>query len=29
VGANPNLWANDMKLFHGLLYSKTKGLVRG
>ncbi len=27
VGANPNLWANDWKPFHGLLYSKTKGLA--
>jgi oxidoreductase len=24
-GANKNLWANDWKLFHGLLYSRTKG----
>jgi oxidoreductase len=28
AGANANLWASDLKLFHGLLYSKTKGLVR-
>jgi oxidoreductase len=26
-GANANLWASDWKLFHGLLYAKTKGLA--
>jgi oxidoreductase len=25
MGANANLWANDWKPFHGLLYAKTKG----
>ena len=24
-GANANIWANDMKLFHGLLYARSKG----
>ena len=27
-GANPRVWASDWKLFHGLLYMKTKGQVR-
>jgi len=27
TGANAGLWASDWKLFHGLLYSKTKGLA--
>ena len=27
VGANPNIYANDWKAFHGLLYTKTKGLA--
>lgn len=27
-GARPGLWASDLKPFHGLLYAKTKGLVR-
>jgi oxidoreductase len=26
-GANPNVWASDLKPFHGLLYTRTKGLV--
>ena len=26
-GANKNLWANDLKIFHGLLYAKSKGLA--
>lgn len=26
-GANANLWASDLKPFHGLLYAKTKGRV--
>lgn len=26
-GANAGLWASDLSLFHGLLYSKTKGLA--
>jgi oxidoreductase len=26
-GANKNVWANDLKLFHGLLYAKSKGLA--
>jgi oxidoreductase len=26
-GANANVWASDMKLFHGLLYTQTKGRV--
>jgi len=26
-GANANLWASDWKVFHGLLYAKTKGLA--
>jgi hypothetical protein len=25
TGASPNLWANDWKLFHGLLYAQSKG----
>jgi hypothetical protein len=24
-GANATIWANDMKLFHGLLYARSKG----
>lgn len=27
-GARAGLWASDLKPFHGLLYAKTKGLVR-
>ncbi len=26
-GANKNVWASDLKLFHGLLYAKSKGLA--
>jgi oxidoreductase len=26
-GANKNLWASDLKLFHGLLYAKSKGIA--
>lgn len=26
-GANGNVWASDIKLFHGLLYTQTKGRV--
>lgn len=26
-GANKNIWANDMKMFHGLLYAKSKGIA--
>ena len=28
-GANANVWASDLAPFHGLLYAKTKGQVRG
>ncbi len=28
-GANAGVWASDLKPFHGLLYMKTKGQVRG
>lgn len=26
-GANKNMWASDLKLFHGLLYAKSKGIA--
>ena len=29
AGANPKVWASDLKVLHGLLYIKSKGLVRG